>query len=133
MDLQSMNDKAVTSRNACPPDNFRAYSPQISDVSRGQPDTSGLAHAPPVSRTSKDLPVERAVGGRPRLDPAALRGARYKVLDFAGRRDLFKSAQKLLEKAGSQGLTTRKRPPTVWSREIVCDDLSGSSLLLLTT
>jgi hypothetical protein len=43
MDLQSMGDKAVTSRNARPPDNFRAYSPQISDVSRCQPDTSGPA------------------------------------------------------------------------------------------
>ena len=43
MDLQSLGDKPVTSRNACPPDNFRAYSPQISDFSRCQPDTSGLA------------------------------------------------------------------------------------------
>ena len=43
MDLQSLGDKAVTSRNSCPPDNFRAYSPQISDVSRCQPDSSGLA------------------------------------------------------------------------------------------
>jgi len=43
MDLQSLGDKAVTSRNACPPDNLRAYSPQISEVSRCQPDTSGLA------------------------------------------------------------------------------------------
>ena len=38
-----MGDKAVTSGNARPPDNFRAYSSQISDVSRCQPDTSGLA------------------------------------------------------------------------------------------
>jgi hypothetical protein len=44
-----MGDKAVTSRNACPPGNFRAYSPQIFDVSRCQPDTSGPA---PGVRTS---------------------------------------------------------------------------------
>ena len=45
MDLQSMGDEAVTSGNACPPDNFCAYSPQLSDVSRCQPDTPGLARA----------------------------------------------------------------------------------------
>jgi hypothetical protein len=43
MDLQSMGDKAVTSGNARPPDNFRAYSPQIPDVRQCQPDISGLA------------------------------------------------------------------------------------------
>ena len=50
MDLQSLGDKPVTSRNACPPDNFRAYSPQISDISRCQPGTSCWRHTPPVSR-----------------------------------------------------------------------------------
>jgi len=39
MDLQSSGRTPVTSENACPPDNFRAYSPQTADVSRGQPDT----------------------------------------------------------------------------------------------
>jgi hypothetical protein len=36
--LQSLGDKAVTSGNACSPDNFRAYSPQTSDNDRPQPD-----------------------------------------------------------------------------------------------
>ena len=34
-----MGDKAVTSENACRPNNFRAYSPQISGDSRLRPDT----------------------------------------------------------------------------------------------
>ena len=38
MDLQSLGDKAVTSGNACPPDNFRAYSVRTADLSRPQPD-----------------------------------------------------------------------------------------------
>jgi hypothetical protein len=41
MDLQTIGDKAVTSENACPPNNFRAYSPQIPDHSRPQPTTTG--------------------------------------------------------------------------------------------
>jgi len=39
MDLQTSGGKAVTSGNACPPDHFRAYSPQIADDHRLQPDT----------------------------------------------------------------------------------------------
>jgi hypothetical protein len=39
MDLQSMGGKAVTSHNACPPTDFRAYSPQIADYIRRQPDS----------------------------------------------------------------------------------------------
>jgi len=39
MDLQSSGGEPVTSRNASPPSNFRAYSPQISVDSRPQPDT----------------------------------------------------------------------------------------------
>ena len=38
MDLQSLGDTAVTSRNACPPDNFRAYSVRTADLNRPQPD-----------------------------------------------------------------------------------------------
>ena len=34
-----MGGKPVTSDNACPPTNFRAYSPQISGDNRLQPDT----------------------------------------------------------------------------------------------
>ena len=34
-----MGGKAVTSDNTCPPNNFRAYSPQIAGASRPQPDT----------------------------------------------------------------------------------------------
>jgi hypothetical protein len=52
MDLQSLGDKAVTSRNANSPENFRAYSPQISDVSPYQPDTSGLARGVRTSTTA---------------------------------------------------------------------------------
>ena len=69
MDLQSLGDKAVTSGNACPPENLRAYSPQISDVSRCQPDTSGLARG---GRTSVLVRVTlahylEAVGAGPAL------------------------------------------------------------------
>ena len=39
MDLQTKGGKPVTSDNTCPPDNFRAYSPQIAGDSRLQPDT----------------------------------------------------------------------------------------------
>ena len=39
MDLQTNGGKPVTSDNACPPDNFRAYSPQTAGDSRRQPDT----------------------------------------------------------------------------------------------
>ena len=39
MDLQSMGDKDVTSQNVPSIDNLRAYSPQIPDHSRLQPDT----------------------------------------------------------------------------------------------
>jgi hypothetical protein len=38
VDLQSLGDKAMTSRNACPPDNFRAYSVRTADLNRPQPD-----------------------------------------------------------------------------------------------
>ena len=34
MDLQTNGGKPVTSDNACPPDNFRAYSPQTAGDSR---------------------------------------------------------------------------------------------------
>src|SRR5665647_2129406 len=39
MDLQSKGGKPVTSGNADPPDNFRAYSPQTADDHRLQSDT----------------------------------------------------------------------------------------------
>jgi len=39
MDLQTNGGKPVTSGNVSPPDNFRAYSPQIADDRRRQPDT----------------------------------------------------------------------------------------------
>ena len=39
MDLQTMGDNAVTSGNAWPPNNLRAYSPQIPNDNRLQPDT----------------------------------------------------------------------------------------------
>jgi len=39
MDLQSNDDKPVTSDNADQPDNFRAYSPQTANHRRLQPDT----------------------------------------------------------------------------------------------
>ncbi len=42
MDLQSKGGKPVTSGNLCPPDNFRAHSPQIPDDNRPQPDTSAI-------------------------------------------------------------------------------------------
>jgi hypothetical protein len=41
MDLQTLSGKAVTSENASSLKNFRPYSPQTADVSRGQPDTHG--------------------------------------------------------------------------------------------
>ena len=45
-----MGGKAVTSRNACPPDNFRAYSPQTSNNDRPQPDI-------PLQRLRDEWPV----------------------------------------------------------------------------
>ena len=39
MDLRSQGRTPVTSENARPPDNFRAYSPQTADVGRDQPGT----------------------------------------------------------------------------------------------
>src|SRR5450759_4626023 len=48
MDLQTMGGKPVTSENVPFIDNLRAHSPQIPDVSRGQPDTSGRGNAPTV-------------------------------------------------------------------------------------
>jgi hypothetical protein len=41
MDLQTTGTKPVTSGNADPADNFRAYSPQTADDHRLQPDTRG--------------------------------------------------------------------------------------------
>ena len=43
-----MGGKPVTSEDVPFIDNLRAHSPQIPDVSRGQPDTSGRAPAPPL-------------------------------------------------------------------------------------
>jgi len=48
MDLQSQGCRPVTSANAWSTTNFRAYSPQTADVSRGQPNTSGRGNAPTV-------------------------------------------------------------------------------------
>src|ERR1035437_43491 len=39
MDLQSVSGKPGNSDNACPPTHFRAYSPQIADHIRRQPDS----------------------------------------------------------------------------------------------
>ena len=39
MDLQSMSGKPVNSDNGCLPTHFRAYSPQIADYIRRQPDS----------------------------------------------------------------------------------------------
>jgi hypothetical protein len=39
MDLQTNGGNPVTSDNTCPPNNFRAYSPQIAGDNRQQPDT----------------------------------------------------------------------------------------------
>jgi hypothetical protein len=41
MDLQTNGGKPVTSGNVSPPDNFRAYSPQIADDRRRPPTTAG--------------------------------------------------------------------------------------------
>ena len=47
-----------------PDPNFPTHSPQIPDVSRGQPDTSGRVPAPPGRDAGQDLPVESATERR---------------------------------------------------------------------
>ena len=59
-----MGGKPVTSENVPFIDNLRAHSPQIPDVSGGQPDTSGRVHAPPGRDVGQDLPVESATERR---------------------------------------------------------------------
>ena len=51
MDLQTNGGKPVTSDNAYPPTNFRAYSQQTADVNRSQPDTIQAARPFPSRRT----------------------------------------------------------------------------------
>jgi hypothetical protein len=71
MDLQTTGTKPVTSGNADPPDNFRAYSPQTADDHRLQPDTPGstsryaarhdVTRPPPSHRPDRRLQLS---GGR---------------------------------------------------------------------
>ncbi len=71
MDLQTTGTKPVTSGNADPADNFRAYSPQTADDHRLQPDTPGstsryaarhdVTRPPPSHRPDRRLQLS---GGR---------------------------------------------------------------------
>ena len=73
MDLQTNGGKPVTSDNADPPDNFRAYSPQIADNGRRPPATAG--HLPAsnseftarVSRCHRLRPGPQWSNPRPRV------------------------------------------------------------------
>src|ERR1035437_6513548 len=59
MDLQTSGGKPVTSDNANPPDNFRAYSPQIADYIRRQPDSpasNSLSRVAPRRRARRLTP-----------------------------------------------------------------------------
>jgi hypothetical protein len=53
MDLQTNGGKPLTSENVPSIDNLRAHSPQIPDVSRGQPDTSGVYTLPLVAMEAR--------------------------------------------------------------------------------
>jgi hypothetical protein len=133
MDLQTRGGNPVSSPNASPPDDFRAYSPQTADYHRLQPDTKQTAQslAEPAASRRRCRPGPTGGGGNlgwwRRSAPAVVGAGRcgnvgpassLPTFDSADQRCSARSPQRLLRLNRMQRFqlasaeTPRVRPPT---------------------